>query len=302
MLNGCQTIKATNFFYQEYVKRNKTAPDIWSQIPISVRIVQTDDDELWREISEANNRQNSMKASALRANDPLQIRLENRFKDMRIFYERQEQAFEGMTRSDMNLIEDTFSNSTKDPMAIEFLAQTIVCMTNMPLAYATRLTEIFEQPATYKRVFSERNLQNLTFLVFARNVRNIVDLAAKDAIPENSRKYEGFRSVRYRDLLTRLVLRSVVAHWETQAQRLYGSEVIPRKGRVAADLKDFVRSVLKSMDYPILKVVGDVYGSREYVEWARQGDPALLKQTLIELKVDQIDIPTAVADIDYEMA
>ncbi|MFJ1288532.1 AIPR family protein, partial [Acinetobacter baumannii] len=85
VLNGCQTIKSAYFFYQEAVSKNKLDEKIWNKIPVSIRIVATDEKELWREVAEANNRQNSMSAAALRANDEIQITLENRFKDLGIF-------------------------------------------------------------------------------------------------------------------------------------------------------------------------------------------------------------------------
>ena len=122
VLNACQTIKAGNFFYQDYKKRTSSELPNWNQIPISIRIVRTDDDALWREVAEANNRQNAMKASALRGNDSLQIEIENRFKDVKIFYERQEKAFENISRSDYDMIEEEFSQSIKEPITIESLA------------------------------------------------------------------------------------------------------------------------------------------------------------------------------------
>jgi hypothetical protein len=43
-----------------------------------------------------NNNQNAMSSAALRPNDPVQIRLERRFKQRRVFYQHQEGAFDNI--------------------------------------------------------------------------------------------------------------------------------------------------------------------------------------------------------------
>jgi hypothetical protein len=301
VLNGCQTIKASNFFYQDYKRKMSSEPPNWKGIPISIRIVRTDDETLWREVSESNNRQNAMKASALRANDPIQIELENRFRDMKIFYERQEQAFENISRSDFEQIEEVFAHSVKEPITIESLAQAIVCASNLSLAYASKQSDIFEQSNIYQRVFSEKHLRNLTFLVFAHNVRKVIDLAAEHAIPENTRKYEGFRPKRYRDLLTRLTLLCLVKNYEEETHLMHGEEVVSRRGKLAADLVEVLRGVLKSSGNPILKTVGDIYWSERKLQWMAQTDTDLLKICMKKLRIQNVDIFEEVKDVDYEM-
>lgn len=300
VLNGCQTIKASNFFYQDYKKRTSSEPPNWKTIPISIRVVRTDDETLWREVSEANNRQNSMKASALRANDPIQIELENRFKDMRIFYERQEQAFENISRSDYDQIEEEFSQSTKEPITIESLAQAIVCASSLPLAYASKQSDIFEQANIYQRVFAEKHLKNLTFLVFSHNVRKVIDLAAEHAIPENTQKFYGFRPKRYRDLLTRLALLCLVRYWNEETHLAYGEEVVSRRGKPGSDLVEFLRGILKSTTHPILKIIGDIYWSGKKHQWMTQTDTDLLKICMKKLRIQNIEIFPSVRDIKYE--
>ena len=302
VLNGCQTIKAANFFLQDHKKKHREEPPHWREIPISIRVVRTDDEALWREVSESNNRQNAMKPSALRANDPIQIILENRFRDMKIFYERQEQAFENISRSDFDQIEEEFSNSVKEPITIESLAQAVVCASTLSLAYASKQSDIFEQANIYQRVFADKHLSNLNFLVFAHNVRKVIDLAVERAIPENTRKFDGFRPKRYRDVLTRLALQATTQHWDREIHQLYGSEVVSRRGKLAGDLADFLRGVLKSMTCPILKVVGDFYWNDKNREWVSQTDAELLKLCTKQLHLQNVDVFTAVQGYSYEVA
>lgn len=179
VLNGCQTIKSAYFFYQEAVSKNKLDEKVWSKIPVSIRIVATNEKELWREVAEANNRQNSMSAAALRANDEIQITLENRFKDLGIFYERQEGTFENLIREGKEKFTEKYYNSTKEPIYIDSLAQVLVCCSEMPLAYASRVSEIFESKKLYDKVFSGKNLQHIQFLVLAHNLRRVMEYAVR---------------------------------------------------------------------------------------------------------------------------
>lgn len=43
ILNGCQTVKSSFFFYQDAAAKNKLNGELWIKIPISIRIVSTTD-------------------------------------------------------------------------------------------------------------------------------------------------------------------------------------------------------------------------------------------------------------------
>lgn len=297
ILNGCQTIKSSFFFFQEANSKGKLNPETWKNIPISIRIVATTNSDLWREVAEANNRQNSMKASALRANDEIQIKLENDFKDMKIFYERQEEAFENISRSDYDQIEELFPNSVREPISIESIAQTIVCASDLNLSYASRQNEIFESHKLYLKVFSSKHLLNLKFLVFAHNVRRVIDLAINKAIPENTKKYAGFKGNKYRDLFTRLFLKIILKNkWFGMIDE-YSVEVISRKGTLAKNLIEELRVVIKSQDNPILRLAGDIYWDNENVTWIKQDNQELYNIITNKLRLANIDIFEKVAHI-----
>lgn len=297
ILNGCQTIKSSFFFFQDANSKGKLNPETWKNIPISIRIVATTNSDLWREVAEANNRQNSMKASALRANDEIQIKLENNFKDMKIFYERQEEAFENISRSDYDQIEELFPNSVREPISIESIAQTIVCASDLTLSYASRQNEIFESHKLYLKVFSSKHLLNLKFLVFAHNVRRVIDLAINKAIPENTKKYAGFKGNKYRDLFTRLLLKIILKNKWFDMIDEYSVEVISRKGTLAKNLIEELRVVIKSQDNPILRLAGDIYWDNENVTWIKQDNQELYNIITNKLRLANIDIFEKVADI-----
>jgi AIPR protein len=296
VLNGCQTIKSAYFFYQEAVSKNKLDEKIWNKIPVSIRIVATDEKELWREVAEANNRQNSMSAAALRANDEIQITLENRFKDLGIFYERQEGAFENLIREGKEKFTEKYYNSTKEPIYIDSLAQVLVCCSEMPLAYASRVSEIFESKKLYDKVFSGKNLQHIQFLVLAHNLRRVMEYAVRNAVPGNATKiYADFKGSKYRDLFTHIVLKAIVKGGTLdQYLQNYSSTVLSGQGKVASELIDELREVIKSTDTMILQKVTDVYryydDAAEKYYWSKQSNQELCDKVISKLKLSYVDV------------
>lgn len=303
VLNGCQTIKSAFFFYQDQRLKEKLDQEIWENIPITVRVVCTQEDKLWREVAESNNRQNSMKSSALRANDNIQIELENRFKDIKIFYQRQDKAFENISRSDYELIEEVFSNSPKEPITIETLAQTIIDISELPLSYATRYNDIFESHSLYEKVFSSKFLKNLSFLVFSHNVRWVMDLAIKKAISSKKKKFEKFSFKKFRDLFTRMYLKAILKHKNYDLIDEYGKDVLTRKGKLSQNLQEEIRKTINSHHIPIVKLVGDYYWNSKNYTWSKQDDNELLKKLERKLKFDNtniVEIVNKFENIDIE--
>jgi len=296
ILNGCQTIKSASFFFQETNSKGKLNLDIWNNIPISIRVVATNDKELWKEVAESNNRQNSMSASALRANDEIQINLENDFRDLKIFYERQEGAFENVSRVDRDKFDELYYNSPKEPIYIDTLASTIVCASDLALSYATRTNEIFESAKLYSKVFSNKNIYSLPFLVLAHNINRVIHLAIDKAKPGNAKIiYADFKGAKYRDLFTRLVLKVIIKNkWTSDYIDDYGSIVLTGKGNVAANLVEKLRQIIKSTDNPILQRTSEIYrkydkDSEKYV-WQKQDNQELQTFITNKLRLNNIDI------------
>ena len=299
ILNGCQTIKSAYFFYQEMLQKGKLISERWSAIPVFTRITVSPDENLWREIAESSNRQNSLSASALRSNDEVQINLESLFKELGIFYQRQEGSFENYSRTDFDHIEEVFQNSIKEPITIESLAQVIVCVSNnVSLSYASRQSEIFESDNMYRKVFSTENLKNLPFLVLVHNIRKVIDLAIRDAIPENSQKYLSFRPTRYKNLFTRLIVKSLAERYDIPGLiDDFGDEVLVRRGSKPRDLKEFLTSRIRSKEYPLLSVVGDTYFDDKTLQWIKENSQELLDYTERKLGLrNPISIPDLVAE------
>jgi len=111
VLNGCQTVK--NAYHFRYVSKDKGRIDLalWDRVTVPLRILDTRDDELVRTVTVNNNRQNAISYAALRANDPVQLLLQERFAKADIFYERQEGAFANVENTNPEVLEERMSLS-----------------------------------------------------------------------------------------------------------------------------------------------------------------------------------------------
>jgi AIPR protein len=133
---------------------------------------------LIRQITVSNNRQNQISASALRANDPDQVKLASRFKKNGIFYERQEGAFAELEEVDPNSIESDYPNTSQGYVEIESLARCLSACAG-DFDYAHSPGKIFESEEPYHRCFGAKRLRSIVFLTFLQNLHEVVPLVLK---------------------------------------------------------------------------------------------------------------------------
>lgn len=176
VLNGCQTIKNAFLFRVDGNLKSKIKDDLWQRVSVPVRIIETTDDGLVRAVTVNNNRQNAMSSAALRSNDPVQIRLEQRFKERRIVYQRQEGAFENTRAMQPELLEDEYENTAGACVDINDIARAVAA-TAGEISLALHPNDLFESDAAYKRCFGEKTrLRSIAFLTFLQNLHNVVGL------------------------------------------------------------------------------------------------------------------------------
>ncbi len=179
VLNGCQTIKNAFEFRHDPNLRAKIDDERWRRVAVPVRVIETGDAELIRIVTVNNNRQNAMSAAALRANDPVQIRLEERFKDRRILYERQEGRFDDLWATRPELLEDEYENTGNAFVDISDIARAISAASG-DVGLAMHVNDLFESDSAYERCFNEkRNLRSIVFLTFLQNLHDVVGLVLK---------------------------------------------------------------------------------------------------------------------------
>jgi len=178
VLNGCQTIKNAYLYLYNPRNRNRISEDKWKRILVPLRILCTKDDDLTRSVTINNNRQNAISYAALRANDPVQIQLEERFKKARIFYERQEGAYASLEDSNPEIIEEEYANTRGKLVNIVDLARSIAAAAG-EIYYAKHPSDLFEIDAAYNRVFSGKRLASLVLLTFLQNLHDVISLVLK---------------------------------------------------------------------------------------------------------------------------
>lgn len=241
ILNGCQTIKNAFFFRYDNHIRNRIKAGLWGRVAVPVRIIETGNEDLVRKVTVNNNRQNSMSSAALRANEAVQIRLEQRFKDRGILYERQAGALDAILGSNPDLLEDEYENAQGNSVDIHELARAIAASLGK-VSWALHPNDLFESDKAYESSFDEkRTLGSIVFLTFLQNLHDVMGLVLKKDL-NLAPKAEGPKPTRFLYqticLLTRYLAREdmgeFVAEWGT---KLYG-----RHGQ----LREEIRKILNS--------------------------------------------------------
>lgn len=206
VLNGCQTVyTAWKFFKAEVAKKGGVGNwrEKWAEIQLPMRVVVSSDDELLQTVTIGANRQTAILSSALWAHDAVQQSLATRFARYRIFYERQEGAWDQFSRSEPAKAQEYLGT-----INIEDLARTMAAADRaLPLEYAKSPSKIFESKEAYAKVFKEKNLVSVRLLVSLWNLFRGTQVCLKDLSNEvgklNGLKPSGFVFPVFR----------VLAHW-----------------------------------------------------------------------------------------
>lgn len=181
VLNGCQTLITAYWFRYGSASRytSHIGKALWERITIPVRVINSRDDELIRTVTINTNRQNAITAAALRANDPIQIELGQRFLESKVFYERQEWAFDFMEDHYANKLQRVYPNSLWGPVNIEDIARCLAAAAG-EISTARNSTDLFESDHAYNKCFSHIRTSSIHFLVFLQNVHNVLGVVLKN--------------------------------------------------------------------------------------------------------------------------
>jgi hypothetical protein len=160
-------------------------------VAVPIRVVRTKNEDLLRTITVNNNRQNSMSPAALRANDVVQIRLEQRFKDRQIVYQRQEGAFDAIWAARPETLEDYYENTQGSWVDLREIARAIAAAAG-EVSLALHPNDLFESDAAYWRCFDEKKrLRSIVFLTFLQNLHDVIGLVLKKDLNLNPKKDGG---------------------------------------------------------------------------------------------------------------
>ena len=292
ILNGCQTIKASYYFLQSKKEVKSFDSDIWNQIPITIRIVVSKDNKLWREVAEANNRQNSLKPSALKANDEVQIKMEHLFKKIKIFYERQEGAFKNISTTSPVLVSTEYQGSTKEPITFEKLARAMVLASDLPIYLYNTMHTVFENNEWYEKIFSETAINEdlMPYYVLLSNLQKVIHLALNEIVSESGEtgKYSTLPVSKFQSIIFRLLAKTIEAKNEKDSLiQDYGFSILgANNSNEAASLREKVKSILRSKEFPIMQTVEEIY--KEGADWKEPYDMNLGFKAQKKLNLENI--------------
>lgn len=245
ILNGAQTVTTFNRFLKEYGDHPKLAENRarFEAIEVPCRILTNATDDFVISVTVNNNRQNPVKPWALRANDLIQLGLEDKFRnDLHIFYERQENSFHNLTDEDLERMEiDQQKAIELRQLAVAFL------ISDGEIDRASRLPEIFEDDKSYVSVFSPSRLNaHSGDILLCYKIQSRIRRIVQEITERGVNKYAFAQ--RARNLIWALIFQGMRndPSYEDQRER-YGHVL-----SIEAGLNDWMRSIASTRVRPLL--------------------------------------------------
>ena len=207
LLNGAQTVTT----FTRFLALNKDNPKLADRrealeaLAVLCRVVTSATPEFVTTVTVNNNRQNWVKPWNLRANDMIQLELQEKFRDdVNLYYERQEKAFENLSDEDL---EDMGVVPGK---AIELfkLGQTFLVVDG-DLDKLNRYREVFEDNKMYAAVFSDaRKKADSRKIILCYKAERRLKQFVRDIVEMGQNRYEFVK--RARNLLWALLCQGIL--------------------------------------------------------------------------------------------
>ena len=188
LLNGAQTVSTFARFLKANEDNNRLAESaaLLKDVCVVCRIITDANPEFVTTVTINNNRQNPVDPWNLRANDMIQLELQDKFRsDLSIYYERQERAFENLSDEDLKELGVT------EYKAIELtkLARTFLA-SDGDIDKQTHFRQVFEDDRTYQQVFAQNRLTaDSRKIVLCYKIQFRLRRLAKDIVARGANKY-----------------------------------------------------------------------------------------------------------------
>jgi hypothetical protein len=171
---------------------------------VQVRIITGASADMVVGVTLCTNRQNPVEPWNLRASDLTQVELQERFRDLKVYYERQENAFETLPDEEREELTDNKA------VEIKRLAQTLLAAQG-EVDRISRLREVFEREESYRATFSERlSTMDLRRVLLAYKVQFRLNKAIREIIEKGEEKYAYVRGAR--NLVWALLIQGLLNH------------------------------------------------------------------------------------------
>lgn len=150
VLNGAQTITTLSKFIEESQKHPSFHDNITllKEVKVIGKVITKASSEFITQITISNNKQNPVQSWNLRANDMIQLEFDDKFREAKIFYERQENAFANLNYSDL---EEMGIDQAKE-IKIKKLAQTFLAFQG-EIDKILEMSKVFETDSIYEKTF-----------------------------------------------------------------------------------------------------------------------------------------------------
>ncbi len=207
LLNGAQTVTTFDRFLKanEGNIRLKERSGALEAIRVMCRVISEASPEFVTAVTINNNRQNPVEPWNLRANDVIQLEIQDKFRDeLGIYYARQERAFENLSDEEL---EDQGITEYK---AIELtrLARTLLA-SDGDIDKLIRFREVFEDDRIYDQVFNAGRLRtDARKVVLCYKVQFRLGRLANDIVEIGANKYAYVQ--RTRNLLWALLCQAML--------------------------------------------------------------------------------------------
>jgi hypothetical protein len=190
LLNGAQTVTT----FHKFLEKNEGNPrvkqrwDAVKELRVLCKIITHAKPEFAIAVA-INNRQNPVMPWNLRANDMIQLELQDFFRENGFYYERQENAFAALTREELEYLE------IPEGKAIELsrLAKTILAADG-DVGRISRMTEVFENDRIYNQVFRHALLRSdHRKVIFCYKIQFRLTKLISEIMQKGEHKYEYMR-------------------------------------------------------------------------------------------------------------
>lgn len=148
------TVRDNNRLLQTAAEAPSELQKMLEETKVMARIIQSKDDAFLQRVTINNNRQNPIMPWNLRANDLVQISLEEIFAKQGIYYERRENAYR-------NIMEEDFEggpDAERGVVEVRKFAQTLLAARGQ-VDRISEMKEVFENESWYKDAFREQFLE-----------------------------------------------------------------------------------------------------------------------------------------------
>lgn len=269
LLNGAQTVATLAAFINEN-QGNKALAEGKARldsIHILCRIITNADDEFITAVTINNNRQNPVDPWNLRANDKIQLGLEDMFRDqVGILYARHENILRALTDQD---VEDRGVQGGK---AIEIyrLGQTFI-VADGEIDKLSRMKEVFEDDRLYGQLFNEKRLNaDARKIVLCYKVGLYAGRLVREVEEMGKNKYDFVR--RGRNLLWSLVCQGLLNNRNINELAEEWGKGLSLEIEFRTCLLDIARSQCRF-------ILSDLVGDKMYRERAAEGNFSFLKNS-----------------------